>query len=212
MTDSRRRGIVIGVILVLLMLFFYRRAKAPAPPSSSSPQPSVAEQVSNSPITKCQNVVVTPGATVELFTYVSDSQTRYDYRVAARSEEESINLQVLSTGGYLYVWNVPHRYTNDTVPNPPGKKIKLTAAPLKQTISPLDQVVRFGAAGFSGDKLCSIWDDVDPVFEVPPAVEFVEGEDTTQKLAEDLTQICQICAQSTDDQLASTCRQNLSCQ
>lgn len=211
MSANRRRGIIIGIILVLLMLFFYRRAKAPAPPSSS-PQPSAAEVVSNSPITKCQNVVVTPGTTVELFTYVSDTQTRYDYRVAARSEEESLNLQVLITGGYLYIWNTPHRYTNDPVPYPPGKKIKLSAAPLQQTISPLDQVVRFGAAGFSGDKLCSIWDDVDPVFEVPPAVEFAEGEDTTQKLTDDLAKICQVCTKSTDDQLASTCRQNLSCQ
>lgn len=213
MSVNRRRGIVIGLILVLLMLFFYRRAHAPSlSPSAPPSSPSLVEPANNAPITKCQNVVVSPGTTVELFTYQTDKQTRYDYRVAAMSEEEVINLQVLSTGGYLYVWNVPHRYTSDPVPNPPGKKIKLAEFPLANTISPLDQVIRFGASGFSGDKLCSLWDDVDPVFKVPQLVDFVEGDDTTQKLSEDLAKICQICAKTKDDQLAATCRQNLSCQ
>ncbi|KKU46230.1 MAG: hypothetical protein UX62_C0016G0005 [Microgenomates group bacterium GW2011_GWA2_46_7] len=213
MSINHRRGIVIGVILVLLFLFYYIRSLSPItkeiPPR---PSPSAEESVQNSPITKCQNVVVSPGTTVELFTYQSDSQTRYDYRVAAMSEEDAINLQVLTTGGYLYVWNQPHRYTNDPVPNPPGKKIKLAEFPFANTISALDQVIRFGASGFSGDKLCTLWDDVDPVFEVPRLVDFVEGDDTTQKLADDLAKICQICAKTPDDRLASTCRQNLSCQ
>lgn len=212
MSVNRRRGIVIGIILVLLMLFLYRQAKAPGP-SSSAPRSSPVLVATSTPatITKCQNVVVTPGTTVELFTYRSDDQTRFDYRVAAMSEEESINLQVLAIGGYLYVWNTPHRYTNDPVPNSSGYKTKLGEFPLSQTITPLDQVVRFGASSFSGDKLCSIWDDVDPVFDVPTNVDFTVSDDTTQKLADDLAKICGICAKTTDDQLASTCRQNLSC-
>ena len=213
MSANRRRGIIIGIILVLLMLFFYRRARSPSLPLSTPPvSPPVATPAKTAVITKCQNVVVTPGTTVELFTYQTDEQTRYDYRVAAMSEEEAINLQVLSTGGYLYVWNQPHRYSNDPVPNSPGKKLKLAKSPLSNTLSPLDQVIRFGASGFSGDKLCSVWDDVDPVFQVPQTVDFVEGDDTTQKLTDDLAKICQICAKSKDDQLATTCRQNLSCQ
>lgn len=211
MSVNRRRGIVIGIILVLLMLFYYRMVKAPAPtPPSVHPSPSVT--VSNSPITKCQNVVVTPGTTVELFTYHSDNQTRFDYRVAARSEEEALNLQVLSTGGYLYVWNIPPRYTNDPIPNSPGNRLKLNKFPLEQTITALDQVIRFGTGSFSGDKLCTIWDGTDSVFEVPKTVDFAQGDNTIQKLSEYLGKICGICAKSNDDQMARTCRQNLSCQ
>jgi len=214
MAENRRRGIIIGIILVLLFLFFFmRRAKAPTLPNSSpSPTPSTQEISPASTITKCQNVVVTPGNTVELFTYQADGQTRLDYRIAARSEEESLNLQVLYVNNYLYVWNQPHRYTNDPVPSPPGKRLKISQLPLTSTISTLDQVERFGASGFSGDKLCTIWDGVDPVFEVPKDVDFVEGDDTTQKLSDDLAKICQVCAKTEDDKLASTCRQNLSCQ
>lgn len=211
MSVNRRRGIVIGIILVLLMLFFYRLVKAPAP-TLPSPRPSPSMLVSNSVITKCQNVVVTPGTTVELFTYHSDNQTRFDYRVAARSEEEAVNFQVLSTGNYLYVWDVPPRYTNDPVPNSPGYKLKLAEFPLVQTVTTQDQVIRFGAASFSGDKLCTIWDGTDSVFEVPKTVDFAEGDGTIQKLNEYLAKICRVCAQSNDDQLALTCRQNLSCQ
>lgn len=211
MSVNRRRGIVIGIILVLLMLFFYGLVKAPSPtPPSVRPSPSAT--VSDSPVTKCQNVVVTPTTTVELFTYHSDGQTRFDYRVAARSEDEVVNLQVLSTGGYLYVWDVPPRYTNDPLPNSSGYKLKLAEFPLVQTVTTTDQVIRFGAAGFSGDKLCTIWDGTDSVFEVPKTVNFAQGDDTTQKLSEYLAKICKICAQSSDDQLALTCQQNLSCQ
>lgn len=213
MPANRRRGIIIGIILVLLFLFFYRRNSLPTPTvSSPAPTPYTKESVNDSVVTKCQNVVVTPGTTVELFTYQSDTQTRFDYRVAASSEEEALNLQALYTGGYLYVWNVPPRYTNDPVPNPPGKKVSLAKTPLSITNTKLDEVVRFGASGFSGDKLCTVWDDVDPVFEVPESFDFVEGADTTQKLEEDLAKICQVCNKSLDDELVSTCRQNLSCQ
>lgn len=211
MSVNRRRGIVIGIILVLLMLFFYRLVKAPSPtPPSVRTSPSAT--VSDSAITKCQNVVVTPATTVELFTYHSDGQTRFDYRVATRSEEEALNLQVLSTGGYLYVWDVPPRYTNDPIPNSPGYKLKLAEFPLVQTVTTQDQVIRFGTAGFSGDKLCTIWEGTDSVFEVPKTVDFAESDDTTQELSEYLAKICKICAGSSDNQLVSTCRQNLSCQ
>lgn len=163
-------------------------------------------------IIKCQNVVVTPGKTVELFTYVSGKTMKADYRVAARTEEEAVNSQILYDGEWLYVWSNPNRYDTVTkVENPPGLKMKTSAFELKIPSFVKGQVERFGAGQFSGDRLCNDWDDVDPVFEVPSDFVFNETADTAKKVQGDIANICTVCEKSVDETAKTSCRQNLGC-
>ena len=215
MTRKSKKVFLFVLILLLIFLFiFSRRALSPTknqqPITKNSPSPTPSQVFSST--TKCQNVVVSAGETVELFTYQSGNFTRFDYRVAAMTEEKAINLQVFSDGQWLYVWNQPHRYNkDDVIVNPPGKKIKLSSPPLVIATSTLDEVKRISGSNISGDRLCYPWDDLDPVFKVPADFTFEDSNETTQKIKEDLSKICQICSKTSNETAASACRTNLSC-
>lgn len=214
MNKDRKKSIFLIICLLLLAMFLFsscnKKTSTDKPPTPNEPKKLVATPTP-AEIIKCQNVVVTAGETVELFTYQSDKLVRFDYRVAARSEEKAINLQVLSDGEWLHAWNQPHRYNNDPVVNPPGKKVKLTSQPLKIIQTKIDEIVRLSGPNLSGDKLCKVWDDVDPVFQVPTDFEFTETDKVNQMIQNDLEKICQVCTKTTDEKVASVCRQNLSC-
>ena len=213
MTRKSKKVFLLVLILLLIFLFiFSRRALSPNKTALSNVTPTPAPSQVSESTTKCQNVVVSAGETVELFTYQSGQFIRFDYRVAATTEEKALNLQVLSDGQWLYVWNQPHRYNkDDVVVNPPGKKVRLSSLPLSITTSPPDEVQRISGPNISGDRLCYVWDDVDPVFKVPADFTFEDSNETSQKIKEDLAKICQVCAKTSNATAASACRTNLSC-
>ncbi len=213
MTRKSKKVFLFALLFLLIFIFiFSRRVWSPTKTTPGSLTPTASPSPVLEKITKCQNVIVSGSETVELFTYQSGNFTRFDYRVAAMTEEKALNLQVLSDGQWLYVWNQPHRFNkDDVVVNPPGKKVKLSSLPLTIVTSPLDEVKRLNGSKISGDRLCYQWDDVDPVFKVPADFVFEDSGETTQKLNEDLTKICQICSKTTDEVAASACRSNLSC-
>src|SRR3989339_254595 len=106
MTRKSKKVFLLVLILLLIFLFiFSRRALSPNKTALSNVTPTPAPSQVSESTTKCQNVVVSAGETVELFTYQSGQFIRFDYRVAATTEEKALNLQVLSDGQWFYVWD-----------------------------------------------------------------------------------------------------------
>lgn len=158
-------------------------------------------------IIKCQNVVVTPQITTELFTYVSGKKIRMDYRMSATTEEKSGNHQVFYDGAWLYIWD---RGVNDLAPVD-GLKSRVGSFAINSDTGTLGEVKAFKNGQMSGDRMCNIWDDVDPVFEVPKNVTFVESTDAMKIWQDRLNAVCEICGKVPDDEAPSVCQKNLSC-
>lgn len=172
-------------------------------------KPSTADSDKGAPrdIIKCQNVVVTPQITTELFTYVSGKKVRMDYRMSATSEEKSGNHQALYDGEWVYIWD---RGVNDLAPAD-GLKTRVGSFVINSDIGILGEVKAFKNGNMSGDRMCNKWDDVDPVFEVPKNVTFTESIDTEKIWRERLDAVCTICGKVSDEEAPSVCQKNLSC-
>lgn len=177
------------------------------PSISTSNPPAETEKV-----IKCQTVVVTPKVTTELFTYVSGNKVRADYRVGASSEEDSFKTQIFYDEAQVYMWKPPAYYGGPKPENPRGIKTETPEFKYNINLTEMDMVERFGSSPLSGDHLCSEWDGVDSVFEVPSDFEFDEAGDTRTKISEELGRICQICEGAVTTELKSTCRRNLVCE
>lgn len=209
-----RRNIVILLFLLLLlciMYFIFSRNRVVIDkgtgilPGTINVTPQ--ENPVNENIIKCQNVVVTPEITTELFTYVSGKKVRMDYRMSATSEEKSGNHQAFYDGEWLYIWD---RGVNDLAPVD-GMKSRVGSFAINSDVGTLGEVKAFKGGKMSGDRMCNTWDDVDPVFDVPKNVTFVESADVIKIWQERLYVICEICGQVPDEEAPSVCQKNLSC-
>lgn len=216
---NKKIFIIFILFLIFISFYFFFIFFKKSSSSSKNPQEQKIPKNYESTITptnlpqkiiKCQNVVVTPETTVELFTYQSGNKVRYDYRVSARTDEESFTSQILFNDQSLYFWNPSKRYTGNEV-NPPGIKTNKTTLKSDIKIDNLDEIIRFGTSGFSGDRLCKEWDDIDPVFEVPLDVTFNESPDTLNRVQENVIKICKVCENSNDESLKTICKKNLGC-
>lgn len=162
-------------------------------------------------IIKCQNVLISPEVTTELFTYKSGKYVLADYRVNATSNEKSFKIQILSDGEWVYMWKPPLNFGQDPKPeNPPGIKTKIKDFNLNINLTELGSIQRFGKSPLSGDHLCSEWDGLSSIFDLPTDFIFNESQETDSIKAE-LSKICQICNISGGEESASVCRKNLAC-
>ncbi|MFA5828702.1 MAG: hypothetical protein WC841_05090 [Candidatus Shapirobacteria bacterium] len=212
--------IIFLLLFLLLALYFLYKSffsKKVTPPETIQKSPATetkladTDEIKPQKIIKCQSVVISPKSTIELFTYMSGDKIRADYRISATSEENSFKTQIFYDGGQVYVWNPPIYYGGPKPENPSGQKMKLSDFRFNVDISELGVLKRFGSAPLSGDHLCSDWDDVDPVFEVPFDFQFVDSADINSTITDELKRICQICEGAGSDDLKSTCRKNLVC-
>lgn len=158
-------------------------------------------------IIKCQNVVVTPQITMEFFTYVSGKKIRMDYRMSATTEERSGNHQAFYDGEWLYIWD---RGVNDLAPVD-GMKARVGTFGVNADTGTLGVVSAFKSGQVSGDRMCNVWDDVQPVLEVPKHVTFIESAETVKIWQERLDAICAVCGKVPDEEVPSVCQKNLSC-
>ena len=213
MKDKIKGNKLLWLLLLFLLIFLLYRFFSPPVVSRTSsdpanPQPTISEQ-----IIKCQNIVVSPRVTTELYTYVSGPKVRADYRIGAITNEDSFKTQIYFDGQWIYLWNPAMRFNNtDPVNNPPGIKIKSSQFDYKIETAELDKVNRFKDGQVSGDRLCTVWDDVDQPFSLPSDIEFIESSELSAKLKGELDRICRICDPINIDTVKSICRQNLSCQ
>lgn len=201
------------LLLLLLLLFWWWWGNRKGVPVVvvNAPSEQTADE-KQEPIVKCQTVVVAPRVTTELFAYTSGKTVRADYRVGAVTDEESFKTQIFYDGEWVYLWNPAMKFSNEPVVNPPGVKMKTSSFDYKVEQSPLDKVESFQDSGLSGDHLCKAWDDVDPVFELPKDVEFVESTEFATKLKGELDKICKTCEQMKTESVKLTCRKSLGCQ
>ncbi|MFA6250404.1 MAG: hypothetical protein WC686_02740 [Candidatus Shapirobacteria bacterium] len=211
------------LLFILFLLFTYRFVyKSPTQTKLSRPDISQISPVTQTKLVntdqstpqktiKCQSVVVGSKSTTELFTYISGNKVRADYRIGATTEEDSSKIQILYLDGQLYLWKPPIYYGGPKPDNPPGDKMTLSDFEFDVDVSKLGVVQRFGNTPLSGDHLCSEWDDVDPVFEVPSDFKFEETADINSKIAGELKKICQTCDGAGSEDVRSTCRKNLVC-
>lgn len=217
----KKRNIFIILLLLLLFCFFYflyssynvskNRRKVETPNTvdvteSSDLSVNTGADVPQN-IIKCQNVVITPQLTTQLFTYVSGKKIRMDYRISATTEEKSGNHQAFYDGEWLYIWD---RGVNDLAPVD-GMKTRIESFKINSDTGTLGEVKAFKSGQMSGDRMCNTWDDVDPVFEVPQNVTFTESKDTEKIWAERLEAVCAICGKVPDEEAPSVCQKNFSC-
>lgn len=225
MKEDKKRSKKWLVLLFLLFLFlvfyflfrFYfskpglnkniSTVKLSTKPSVSISNPSEPEK-----IIKCQTVVVTPKVTTELFTYVSGNKVRADYRIGANTEEGSFKTQIFYDGAQVHMWKPPAYYGGPKPENPRGIKMKIPEFKYNINLTELDKVERFGNSPVSGDHLCSEWDGVDSVFEVPSDFELDETTDAQTKIEEELNKICKICEGAGTDDIKTACQKNLVCE
>lgn len=201
------------LLLLLLLLLFWWWGNMNRVPVATVKIPN--EKVANEnqePIVKCQTVVVAPRVTTELFAYTSGNKVRADYRVGAVTDKESFKTQIFYDGEWVYLWNPAMKFSNEPVVNLPGVKMKIVSFDYKVEQSSLDEVESFQDSGLSGDHLCKVWDDVDPIFELPKDIEFIESSEFATKLKSELEKICKTCEQMKTESARLTCRKNLGCQ
>ena len=217
---NKRRWLLVLLFLLLFFVFAFffpgftsRKSSKISNDTVPNTKITADQQVLSTKIIKCQNTVVTPKVTTELYTYVSGDKTRADYRIGAIAEEDSFMTQILYDGEWVYIWNPSVRYDNNQkTDNPPGLKIKTNAFDYDVDLTQLNEVDPFSEGSVSGDRLCKEWDDVDPVFEIPADIEFTESPETQHKITNDLNKICQTCEQITSSSIKFTCRKNLGCE
>lgn len=214
---KNKKLILIFILLLFLFLIVVVYIKLKGNTNNINNAVNQAQSVKNTPVVpaeiiKCQNVVVTGGTTVELFTYTSGRKVRADYRVSTTKEETSYTTQIFYDGEFAYLWNPARKYDpTEKVENPPGMKIKETTSGLKIDQTELDKVEEFSGGGISGDRLCKKWDDVDPVFELPKDTQFNESPDTNKQIQESINKVCKICEPVLDQDTKASCMKNLSC-
>lgn len=210
---GNKKWLVILLLLFLFFVFYFLYRFYSPKPTSNKYTPTATSNLSEpEKAIKCQTVVVTPKVTTELFTYVSGNKVRADYRVGATSEADSFKTQIYYDGTQVYMWKPPIYYGGTKPENPKGLKMKVSGYKYDVNLTELGAVERFGSSPLSGDHLCSEWDGVDSVFEVPSDFEFDETNDAQTKITEELNKICQICQGAGTDELKSTCRKNLVCE
>lgn len=217
---KKRNTLTILLVLLLLcgfyFIFFHNRVSSNKEAITKSDTTNVTKQEASTTdsdkeasrdIIKCQNVVVTPQITTELFTYVSGKKVRMDYRMSATSEEKSGNHQAFYDGVWVYIWD---RGVNDLAPVD-GLKTRVGSFAINNDTGTLGEVKAFKSGNMSGDRMCNKWDDVDPVFEVPKNVTFTQSPDTEKIWRERLDAVCMICSKVPDEEAPSVCQKNLSC-
>ncbi|OGH11157.1 MAG: hypothetical protein A2857_04090 [Candidatus Levybacteria bacterium RIFCSPHIGHO2_01_FULL_36_15] len=220
-TENKKKGsrkwlLLLFLLLFFLFAFFFSKSSLKTNPkinNNAVPDTKIttSQQEPTAKIIKCQNTIVTPKVTTELFAYVSGNKTKLDYRIGATTEEDSFMTQILYDGQWVYIWNPAIRFDNNQkTTNPPGLKMKTTPFNYEIDLTKLNVVDSLSDG--SGDRLCKEWDDVDPVFEIPSDIEFKESSETQNKIKNDLDKICQTCEQITNSSVNSTCRKNLGCQ
>ncbi|MEK7060706.1 MAG: hypothetical protein AAB937_00535 [Patescibacteria group bacterium] len=205
----KKKNIFFILLLLLLFCFIYFiffRTRV-SQNKETATNPTTVNEIKREDIVKCQNVVVTPQITTELFTYVSGKKIRLDYRMSATTEEKTGNHQVFYDGVWLYIWD---RGVND-IEAVNGLKKRVVTFTINEDVGTLGKVETFKSGQMSGDRMCNTWDDVDPVFEVPKNVTFTEAIDTEKIWREQLDAICTICGTVPDEEKPSICQKNLSC-
>ncbi len=222
---SRKRSLVVIIMVCLfgligLFYWFTVRTKQSVnliTPTSVLSQPTnntdtqVNTESATETVTKCQSIVVAPQVTTELYLYIAGKKIRADYRIGASTEEASFKTQILSDGSAVYLWKPPLYFGGIKPENPHGLTVREPFSLFQPKITELGLVERFGQSPLSGDYVCTDWDGVDPVFEVPSDFVFETTGTTSAEITEELTRICQICENANSAEDKSICRKNLLC-